>query len=243
MDNEGRVIALPVIIDYLGHSGFLVETDSALLLFDYYKGDISPLKQKTAGKPLFIFASHAHSDHFNPDIFSFTEFNSRVSYILSSDIKKKAGKTGDKDILFADAGKTYEAEGLGTIRTLLSTDEGVAFLVNTGGISIFHSGDLHFWDWPGEDPEWLAWQEETFCREIKRIAGTPVDIAFTVLDDRLLENFDRGMDLFLNLVRPRYALPMHFWHDRGVVNRFMELHQYPGTVIEDTAAENHWEIM
>ena len=28
-------------IDYLGHSGFLVETETAVLLFDYYRGDIS----------------------------------------------------------------------------------------------------------------------------------------------------------------------------------------------------------
>ena len=28
-------------IDCLGHSGFLAETEQAVLLFDYYRGDIS----------------------------------------------------------------------------------------------------------------------------------------------------------------------------------------------------------
>ena len=37
---------MPVKIDYLGHSGFFVETDSVLLLFDYYYGDLSFLEEK-----------------------------------------------------------------------------------------------------------------------------------------------------------------------------------------------------
>ena len=234
---------MPVIIDYTGHSGFLVETGSALLLFDYYTGDIvSLLSRKPQGKPLFIFASHAHSDHFNPGIFSLSDCGRPVKNILSSDIKKKARGAAGADILFTAAGGTYEIEGLGTVRTLLSTDEGVAFLVKAGDITVFHSGDLHWWDWPGEDRGWLSQQEQTFRAEIEKTAGVPVDIAFTVLDDRLGENFDKGMSLLLDIMRPRYALPMHFWSDRGVISRFRSLHDPCETVILDTANENHWEL-
>jgi L-ascorbate metabolism protein UlaG (beta-lactamase superfamily) len=45
-------------IDYLGHSGFFVETDSVLLLFDYYYGDLSFIGQKPDEKPLTIGGSN-----------------------------------------------------------------------------------------------------------------------------------------------------------------------------------------
>ena len=54
-------------VTYIGHSGFLVETSGCSLLFDYYQGEIPRLRQD---KPLFVFVSHRHSDHFNPEIFS-----------------------------------------------------------------------------------------------------------------------------------------------------------------------------
>jgi L-ascorbate metabolism protein UlaG (beta-lactamase superfamily) len=56
MRNE--VCDLPMIIDYLGHSGFFVETDSVLLLFDYYCGDLSFLGQKPDEKPLILSVLH-----------------------------------------------------------------------------------------------------------------------------------------------------------------------------------------
>jgi hypothetical protein len=39
---------------------FLVETDSAALLFDWWKGELPAVKP---GVPLYVFASHAHPDH------------------------------------------------------------------------------------------------------------------------------------------------------------------------------------
>ena len=41
-----------IAIDYLGHSGFLAETQRHLLLFDYYRGDLSLLDERPADKPL-----------------------------------------------------------------------------------------------------------------------------------------------------------------------------------------------
>ena len=59
-----------MIVDYLGHSGFLVETEKALLLFDACGTATSVLDTKDREKPLFVFVSHAHADHFDPAIFS-----------------------------------------------------------------------------------------------------------------------------------------------------------------------------
>jgi L-ascorbate metabolism protein UlaG (beta-lactamase superfamily) len=131
-------------IDYLGHSGFFVETDSVLLLFDYYYGDLSFIGQKPDEKPLFVFASHIHEDHYNPKIFSLSDIHPRTTYLLSFDIKGDPGVPEDYDVQYLDADKTYEIEGLGTVMTFYSTDEGIAFLVKTPCATLFHAGDLHY---------------------------------------------------------------------------------------------------
>ena len=230
-------------IDHLGHSGFLVETDEALLLFDYSRGDLSILS-RAKDKPLFVFASHAHGDHFDPAIFSLRSEREKVLYLLAFDLRGNAAIPQDADVRFLDADQSYPVPGLGCVRTLLSTDEGVAFLVKTPKETIFHAGDLHWWDWPGEDADWLAEQERVFKREIALIADKPIDAAFVVLDDRLEENYDRGMAHFLSVCKARYVLPMHFWKDDSVIRRFAAAHGdlCGKTQILDTANENHWEI-
>lgn len=235
---------MSVSIDYLGHSGFFAETESVMLLFDYFKGDLSFIGERPEEKPLFVFSSHAHADHFDPRIFSLRDVHRRTRYILSSDIMGDSRIPEGCNITYLGAGETCEIQSLGTVRTLLSTDEGVAFLVTTPEATLFHAGDLHWWDWPGEDPEWLREQETVFRREIGKLEGTPIDIAFLVLDDRIEDNYAEGMEMFVSLCRPRCALPMHFWNDRSVVSRFRELPclNETGTVLLDTASETHWEV-
>ena len=231
-------------IDYLGHSGFLVETESVLLLFDYYFGDLSPLDRKPAEKPLYVFVSHAHGDHFDPGIFSLAEGTRPVKYILSFDLRGNAAVSRRADVLYAEADETYDVDGLGSVQTLLSTDAGVAYLVTTQSGTVFHAGDLNWWDWPGEDPAWLAEQETVFQREIGKLAGKRIDAAFVVLDDRLDVNYAKGMAWFLSVCHPSYVLPMHFRKDRSVIERFKALpNALPaGTEILDTTKETSWRI-
>jgi len=233
-----------MIIDYLGHSGFLVETERLLLLFDYYRGDLSLLDGKPPEKPLFVFASHAHKDHFNPAIFSLAERRQNVRYIFSFDIRGNPAVPSDADVAWLEADETYDIPGLGKVKTLLSTDEGVAFLVETGSETLFHAGDLHWWDWKGEDPAWLDQQEQVFKREIGALADVKPDAAFVVLDDRLEENFAEGLLWFLSVCRPACVLPMHYWQDDTVIDRFKALpgSEVPGVRLLDTAKESHWEI-
>ena len=69
-----------------------------------------------------------------------------VRYLLSFDIKGDPQIPEDACVTYLDADRTYEIEGLGTVRTLRSTDLGVAFLVITNGGTFYHAGDLNFWD-------------------------------------------------------------------------------------------------
>ncbi len=51
-------------VTFILHSGYFVELDSCCLLFDYWRGDIPQ-----SDKPLYVFASHHHEDHFSPEVF------------------------------------------------------------------------------------------------------------------------------------------------------------------------------
>ena len=235
---------MPIKIDYLGHSGFFVENESSMLLFDYYYGDLSFLEEKLDEKPLFVFSSHAHGDHFNPEIFTIVNKHKKTRYHLSFDIKGKPTVPNNLNIQYLDVDRTYEIEDLGIVKTLQSTDEGVAFLIKTSDETLFYAGDLHWWDWPGEDPDWLTEQESVFKREIGKIKNESIDIAFAVLDSRLEDNYAKGMTHILSELHPRYVLPMHFWDDRSVVERFKERSEKKGldTIILDTTKETHWEL-
>ena len=58
-------------LTYLFHSGFALETDTCVLVFDYWKDPASVMPALLgAGKPLYVFSSHFHEDHFDREIFS-----------------------------------------------------------------------------------------------------------------------------------------------------------------------------
>ncbi len=232
-----------MIIDYLGHSGFLVETERQLLLFDAERFDPALIEGRPVEKPLFVFVSHAHPDHFNPEIFSLADGRRAVRYLLSFDLKGNPSIPAGEDAVYLDAGQIREIDGLGRVETLLSNDEGVAFLIDTGAETVFHAGDLNWWDWEGEDPAWLREHERVFLEETAKLAGREIDAAFLVLDDRLGDRFSKGVLRILSVCRPRFVLPMHFWQDRTVVGRLRAmLPDKNAAVILDTANETKWEI-
>lgn len=236
-------------ITYIAHSGFLVETEKSLYLFDYFKGEIPKL---AADKPLYVFASHRHEDHFNPEIFKLALKHPATKFVLAFDIRvtpRNLSKWGideswKEKILTARSKSSYDLSKDCWVETLRSTDEGVAFLVTEGDYTIFHAGDLHWWLWEGEDSGWLGTMEANFKREVERIKGRRLDVAFLPLDDRLEQTFYKGMDWYLRSCDVRYAFPMHFWEDDSVVERFqkMDCAKDYDTVICDTVHEKSWDI-
>ena len=75
-------------VSYIDHSGFLVETGRCYYLFDYYRKKLPQLDCK---KPIFVFASHRHPDHYNPEIFTLLQEMGmeQVTAVLSKDISRK----------------------------------------------------------------------------------------------------------------------------------------------------------
>ena len=104
------------------HSGFLVETARCCYLFDYYKGALPPLSPE---KPVIVFASHSHPDHYEPRIFPLLKESGvrHISAVLSSDIFPNRHPQG-VPVLTVQPGRTYALPGGEVLDTLLSTDCG-----------------------------------------------------------------------------------------------------------------------
>ena len=134
---------------YIFHSGFLLETEQSILIFDYWMDPANVVESfiyPSGSKHVYVFASHFHEDHFNKDIFKWRQNNpfSDYTYILSKDIlKRKRAQKEDADVWMAK-GSVWEDENIKVIATG-SNDSGVSWIVETEGKTIFHAGDLCNW--------------------------------------------------------------------------------------------------
>lgn len=212
-------------ITYIHHSGFLIETEHALLLFDYAGGTLPELNPD---KDLIVLVSHRHEDHFSPEIFNLIQDHPNTRYVISDDIwQNRVPEDLACRVEFTDphdVTKLTDGSGI-CVTTFRSTDEGVAFIVETEGKTIYHAGDLNDWRWPGEDRSWNNNMAANYQRELEKIRDTGFhpDIAMVPLDGRQEEWFCLGMDAFMRTVGAEQVFPMHFWKDYTVISRFKEL--------------------
>jgi len=204
----------PIRIKYLYHSGFSVETDKNLLIFDYYRGTAESLV-KESPKNIFIFSSHSHPDHFNPVILDWQKDRPDIQYILSNDISVQQ-KNSNINLL-----APYEKLEIGNlkIKAYNSTDIGVSFLVQDEGIQIFHAGDLNWWYWI-DTPEEMMKAEKNFKDEVQKIKGETIDIAFFPVDPRLEQNYSAGAEYFIQELTPKIFVPMHFTDSPEILEKF-----------------------
>lgn len=214
-------------ITYIGHSGFLIEWETCYWLFDYYQGKIPDL---VSDKMIFVFVSHKHGDHFNPGIFRLKQNNQKVIYVLSSDIMRtKENNLGipdeiTDDIISVKPRNEYELfdadHQLIELKTLKSTDCGVAFLLKYQGKTIYHAGDLNLWVWKEESKQYNNNMTAMFQKEMTQLIDIPIDIAFAPLDPRQEEWYYMGLESLINTAKVRYVFPMHFWDKPSVISQF-----------------------
>ena len=204
-------------VTYLGHSGFTVETDTKVLVFDYYQDDQQVVRSYAQGnKPFWFFVTHWHNDHFNRHIADFAQ--QTEAYIINKDVPFRQAEQDKLHTL-----DVYDTIHVGeTIITQFgSTDEGGSFLVKTDGVSIFHAGDLNWWHWAEEDLAWNRNMEANFKRYTEPLRGRRVDLAMLPLDSRLKTDGYLGPNYFLNLMEVRRFLPMHQWEDFAFTDEFL----------------------
>lgn len=209
-------------LTYIYHSGFVLETEKCILVFDYWKDPASVMPGVLAkGKPLYVFSSHFHEDHFNRDIFSWGG-----RYILSKDIlKHRRASVGEASVWLAKGGR-WNDDNIDVIAAG-SNDSGVSWIVVTEGKRIFHAGDLNNWyarfltdDFQGGlvrstetgrmiDP---VAEEKRYLGELKDIGkiADSFDIAMFPVDGRIGNGYTKGARQFIDRFRVGLFVPMHF---------------------------------
>lgn len=216
-------------IIHFGHSSVAVETENTFLIFDYYKDIFSfqeeaiqerllSLNDLKTDKDVFVFVSHGHGDHFNPEIFQWKKFNKRIQYILGYDIKEMVH---EEEYYYMEPLGFLQLEGV-HIKSFGSTDKGVSFLVSVDDFTIFHAGDLNWWHWKNFSPEEQKQEEVDFKREVNHLRGEAIDIAFIPADPRLDEFFHLAGLYFSQTLRPQLLVPIHFRENYSICRAFAE---------------------
>ena len=230
-------------VTFIAHSAFLVEWDKFYTLFDYtyepdYTGALPELK---GDKPLLVFASHSHEDHFDAKVFTLLEKYPDTRFFVSRDTRlteRKRQWLNISDAAFArttvlrpDSILLTEVAGEDlSIRAVKSTDIGNAYLLRCEGKMVYHGGDLNWWDWKSEG--------EAYCNNMAAHYRTAVEneatdnaiapeitAAMAPLDPRLGEESEGlGIEELMRQIRVRHVFPMHMWKKYEVIDRYIAAH-------------------
>ena len=201
----------PVDLYFLHHSGFMLELETMILVFDYYLDPLKRLEDRleNTDKPVYFFVSHVHGDHFNRAI---RKFEKRASgYFLHRDCHLALA---DESLLHEmDVGETVD-EGPLSVHMYGSTDAGGSYMVEAEGLTIFHAGDLNWWHWAGEGDSENREARDWFFRELSRIKEKEVDIAMLPVDARQQAAREWGVKAYLSHFSAGLLIPMHAFGQR-----------------------------
>ncbi|MBQ1876218.1 MAG: MBL fold metallo-hydrolase [Selenomonas sp.] len=187
-------------VTYLMNSGFLVRCGRTLLVFDDYLDEAGVVAKAIAAgdfDQLYIFASHAHFDHFDQHIQDYAPAVTR--YIFSYDIRRtvRGKRFPQEQVVYLNTYSEWQDEQI-AVQSFDSTDCGVSFRVTlkAAGRSIFHAGDFNWWDWLGDTAEHRQLAANAFHKQLKRLEGMQADVAFFPVDGRLEASQAKGAKEF-----------------------------------------------
>lgn len=195
-------------VRYLGHAGWEVRTKDHLLLFDYVpagQGEATdggrPWPSATRDRSVIVFISHSHGDHFDRRIFDLREAVPGITFVLGW---KEPGV--GEDVIVPVPGEWTVVAGA-RVQALHHDFDGIPegfFLVRSGGLSLYHSGDHGTWS----DPP-----DERFRANIDRLAREAgrIDLAFlSAFGKRGGDGALNAGDAYtLDILAPRVVFPMH----------------------------------
>lgn len=199
-------------INYLLNSGFLIQDEKTILVFDDYEdpaGIVNAAYDKGDFDRLYILATHAHFDHFGTHIRAYAPKVTR--YIFSSDIKrtKRVKVFPSNKITYMKRYIEWYDDAI-RVWSFDSTDVGISFLVQLpSGKKIYHAGDFNRWHWEGDTPENIELADKAFKRQVKRLDGMEADVAFFPIDDRLGSWKEVGAKEFAERTKVKSFVAMH----------------------------------
>lgn len=215
-------------VKYYVHSGFSCAMGKVLCIFDYWEGEgrnelpegrqITPV-QLAPYNEIYVFISHGHPDHFSLKALKW-HLKVPVTYVYAYDME--IGPDGVQ----MKPGDEVKLSDTVSVKAFDSTDLGVSFLVDIGGVRVFHAGDLNFWHWREEStPAEIDLAERDFHKALEPLRSEKLDVAFFPVDPRQGRMYDSGANFFILTIKPRLLIPMHFW---GRVEAMMEFERNGG---------------
>jgi len=215
-------------LKYIWHDSFVLDMKSCSCIFDYWKDPVHNgafLDTIDRDKPLYVFVSHHHKDHFTRTIFTWASMFPYIRFIISKDTARavhyilKPGSTYKGEyridpsvVTVLRPGEVYEDTVL-RARAFDSTDTGNCYVVEAHGMKVFHAGDLNAWIWkdestPGEIRQALV----RYGKILDDIADCyeKFDLAMFPVDPRLGRDFWEGANIFTRRFKVKNFVPMHF---------------------------------
>lgn len=226
---------MQIEIYHLFHSGAAIRIQNKLLIFDYFKDNNekaqelkSSLENGVIRKKSFesitetyVFVTHSHVDHYNSVIFDWEKYTQNINYILAEELVVKKELQLKENIYSLEKDQSLTLGDL-KIKSYGSTDEGISFLVNIADINIFHAGDLNLWKWKKFSPKVQAREAREYKREVDKLKGKRIDIAFVPVDPRLEENYYLAGEYFINQIKPSLFIPIHFSDNYDITKFFKD---------------------
>lgn len=191
-------------VTHLFHSGFLIDLKDCTLLFDWFPTSKEQLAQDFSrirpDKKLYVFVSHAHTDHYVPVIWQLAERFPACdpTFIVDAPIAHDAPAEQDLDVVGCEPEQIYDI------------DEGLAFCVDVDGRTIYHAGDLSVWWWPERDRSLNENSEKTCSYFLEVLEDKHIELAMLPIAPRAGSEGDRGIELFMKQVGADVVVPMHY---------------------------------
>ena len=213
-------------ITFIKHSSFCVELDNHILLFDYFlEGDLPEFDN---AKQILVFISHKHSDHFNVGILNLAKKYTNIHFFLGAGLRlnekylERNGINIDRDEYITNLYKRQEMDYKNVhVRTIRSTDAGVAYIINCEEKTFYHAGDLNCWCWKTEPEDFNARMKKEYLEELTSIQDVKIDYAFVPLDPHLEENYWMGLSYFMETVSADLVFPMHMWEEFSYIDKYI----------------------
>lgn len=222
-----------ISVTYIHHDCFVIRSNEWAMVFDYWVDPMSEIDSEPrflnhldAEKPLYVFVSHSHKDHFNKNIFNWASRFRHIHYLVSHETAKRCrymisptsvykGTKIDADKLTGfKVGDEWE-DGRISVRAYGSTDIGVSWLIEVGGRRIYHAGDFNFWGWkdestPGEVKDAYNRFKKILDLIREDMNGNSLDFVFFPVDSRIGSGYFEGAKEFVRALVCHIFFPMHF---------------------------------